>query len=184
MMSRYLRVVVSMSLFLSLWLVCSPASHAQLRPMVYTETYVETDVETVWDDWTTQDGLESFFAPKAIVEGKLGGAYEVWFLPDAPKGQRGAEDGVLLGWQDDSADGTRMIQFTWRMPPYMPEIVDSMTVVQIWMIPTDKDETRVRLFHTGFGDTPKWLEAEQYFETSWRAVLKQYRQHIEAENKG
>ena len=164
-------------------LAVSPAAQAQLRPMVYTDTYVDADVETVWADWTTAEGLESFFAPKAIVEGKLGGAYEIWFLPEAPKGQRGAEDGVLLGWQDSSEDGTRMIQFTWRMPPYMPEIVDSMTVVQVWMVPQGENKTRVRLFHTGFGDTPQWLEAERYFEGSWNEVLKSYRAHIAAENK-
>jgi len=158
-------------------------SRAQLRPIVYTDNTVEAGIDEVWTDWTTAEGLENFFGPKAIIDGKLGGAYEVWFLPDAPKGQRGAEDGILLGWQKESADGSRMIQFTWKMPPYMPEINEHMTVVQLWMIPMDNDTTRLRLFHTGFGDTPKWMEARDYFNKSWPSVMELYKTHIDESKK-
>lgn len=183
-MSLMIKTLLYLSQTLILLFLFCQSAYAQLRPMVYTDKVVSSDVETVWEDWTTAEGLESFFAPKAIVDGTLGGAYEVWFLPDAPKGQRGAEDGILLAWQTDSANGARMIQFTWRMPPYMPEIVESMTVVQIWMVPMGEDKTRLRLFHTGFGDTPQWLEARDYFQGSWSEVLKLYHAHIEKENKG
>ena len=159
-------------------LLLAAEPQAQLRPMVYTDQTVNAGSEEVWTDWTTTKGLESFFAPKAIIDGHIGGAYEVWFAPDAPKGQRGAEDGILLGWQKEAEDGSRMIQFTWKMPPYMPEINESMTVVQLWMIPAGKDKTRLRLFHTGFGDSPKWLEAERYFEKTWPGVLSLYAKHV------
>lgn len=151
-------------------------ARAQLRPMVYTDTTVDADLETVWDDWTTAEGLESFFAPKAIVDLKPGGAYEIWFLPDAPEGQRGADNGVVLGYQDK-----RMIQFTWAMPPYMPEIRPSMTVVQVWFVPVSDTQTRVRLFHTGFGDGEDWEKARDYFAKSWPDVLALYQAHIESE---
>ena len=162
-------------LTLILTVFATPAE-AQLRPMVYSETTVGADVNTVWDDWTTAEGLESFFAPKAIVELEPGGAYEVWFLPDAPKGQRGADNGVVLGFQDK-----RMIQFTWAMPPYMPEIRPHMTVVQVWFVPVSETQTRVRLFHTGFGDGEIWDKGHDYFQDSWPQVLELYRKHIEGE---
>lgn len=170
-----------LALSLAFWLSAC-AANAQLRPMVYSETTVAANVETVWDDWTTVEGLENHFAPKAVIERVPGGAYEIWFLPDAPKGQRGAEDGVILGMQTDAKDGTRMIQFTWKMPPYMPEINDHMTVVQMWFIPQTKDHTRVRLFHTGFGDTAKWQEGLDYFTKVWPDVLANYKDHIAREN--
>jgi len=151
-------------------------AQAQLRPMVYTDTTVEADLEAVWDDWTTAEGLESFFAPKAVVDLAPGGAYEIWFLPDAPEGQRGADNGIVLGLQDK-----RMIQFTWAMPPYMPEIRPHMTVVQIWFVPMSETETRVRLFHTGFGEGEAWDKGREYFETSWPQVLDLYKAHIEGE---
>lgn len=170
-----------LSLFLCFGLSAS-AFAGEKRPAVYTNITVAADMDRVWEDWTSVAGLESHFAPEAIVDLKPGGAYEVWFLPDAPKGQRGAEDGVILGYQSDSEDGTRMIQFTWKMPPYMPEINAHMTVVQLWFDPVDDNETRLRLYHTGFGSTPKWDEALAYFSKSWPQVFTQYKTHIDTEN--
>jgi len=159
-------------------LLLSDGPRAEARPMVYTAVTVDAPLDRVWADWTTAAGLESHYAPKAIVELKPGGAYEIWFLPDAPKGQRGAEDGVILGLQDNANSSSKMIQFTWRMPPYMPEIIDHMTVVQMWFDPQSQTETRIRLYHTGFGDTPKWDEAERYFTDVWPQVLSDYQAHI------
>ncbi len=154
------------------WLFILPAA-AQLRPMVYAEVTVDALANEVWEDWTTQDGLESFFAPKAIVDLKPGGAYEVWFLPDAPAGQRGADDGIILGLQTE-----KMIHFTWAMPPYMPEIRPHMTTVQILFEPAANERTRVRLFHTGFGSGETWRKGRDYFAKSWPAVLDLYADHV------
>lgn len=152
-------------------------AQAQLRPMVYTEKTVNAPIDQVWADWTTAEGLESFFAPKAIVEARPGGAYEVWFLPDAPAGQRGAEDGVVIGLQN-SDDETRMISFTWAMPPYMETIRPHMTIVQLWFVPQGETQTRLRLFHTGFGDTKDWQEGRDYFAKTWPDVMHQYADHL------
>ncbi len=158
-------------------------AHAQLRPMVYSEVTVNAEIDTVWEDWTTANGLESHFAPKAIVDLKTGGAYEIWFMPDAPKGQRGAEDGVILGIQNEENVPERMIQFTWKMPPYMPEINENMTVIQMWFIPQRDGDTRVRLFHTGFGDTQTWEKARDYFSKVWPKVLDDYQAFIRQSEK-
>lgn len=159
----------------------SQTAHAQLRPMVYTDRVIEAPVERVWQDWTTAQGLESFLAPKAIVDARPGGAYEVWFAPDAPEGQRGAENGIVIGLQT-ADDGSRMINFTWAMPHYMPEIRPHMTAVQIWFVPAGKNKTRIRLFHTGFGDTEEWREGRDYFAKAWPDILNLYAAHIEAVN--
>ena len=150
------------------WVIISPA-FAQMRPMAYAEVTVDVPVAGVWEDWTTEQGLESFYAPKAIVDLQPGGAYEVWFLPDAEPGMKGAEDGVILGYQEG-----RMLQYTWMMPPYMPEIKPHMTVVQMYFDEISETRTRVRLYHTGFGDSEKWQEAESYFKKSWPAVMDMY----------
>lgn len=161
-------------------LMLSPlTAHAQLRPMVYTDKTVDAPLEQVWQDWTTAEGLESFFAPKAIVEPRPGGAYEVWFAPEAPAGQRGAEDGRVIGLQKDN-DGTRMISFTWAMPPYMEDIRPHMTIVQLWFVPQQDGKTRLRLFHTGFGDSKDWQEGRDYFAKTWPQVMNGYAEHLEA----
>jgi len=134
--------------------------------MVFAEAEINAPIDAVWADWTTAEGLESFLAPKAIVELEPGGAYEAWFLPDAEPGQRGAEDGIILGLQDKT-----MLNFTWAMPPYMPEVRPHMTSVQIWFLASDDNRTKVKLYHTGFGAGPDWEKGEAYFEKVWPEVL-------------
>jgi len=105
-------------------------AQAQLRPMVYTEKTVNAPIDQVWADWTTAEGLESFFAPKAI------------------------------------------------MPPYMETIRPHMTIVQLWFVPQGETQTRLRLFHTGFGDTKDWQEGRDYFAKTWPDVMHQYADHL------
>lgn len=143
---------------------------AQMQPLAYAEAVVDAPVADVWSDWTTPDGLEAFFAPKAVIDLKPGGAYEVWFLPEAEPGQRGADNGIILGLQEN-----RMIHFTWAMPPYMEEIRPHMTSVQIFFDPLPGSKTRVRLYHTGFGGGEAWDKGRAYFVASWPQVMELYR---------
>jgi len=162
--------------------ILPPSAHAQLRPMVYADTTVEADVQRVWEDWTTAEGLTGFFAKDAVIEPRPGGDYIVIFAPDAPEGSRGSDTGMILGLQDDNDDGSRMISFTWAMPPYMPEIRPHMTAVQIWFVPDGAGRTRLRLFHTGFGDSQAWQDGRAYFSKTWPEVLRAYQEHIREQN--
>ena len=152
---------------------CASTADAQLRPMIYAETTVETSAGDAFSDWTTAERLTDFFAATAQVEAEPGGTYELCFAPDAPEGQCGNDDGRILALQPD-----RMLAFTWAMPPYMPEIRPHLTSVQILFEPIDADTTRVRLFHTGFGSGEAWAEGRDYFAEAWPAVLRNYREDV------
>lgn len=149
-------------------------AHNSNSPHIVTaEALVEAPVSQVWQDWTTAEGLENFLGPKAFVEMKTNGRFEVWFLPDAPKGERGAEDGKLLGFQTE-----RMMSFTWAMPPYMPEIKPHHTYVQVWFDNVSDQKTRVRLYHHGWGEGDKWDQGRAYFSTSWPEVMEAYQTRV------
>lgn len=152
-------------------ILSTPAS-AQLRPMIYSETTVDASPAEAFSDWTHSESIEAFFAPKATIEAKPGGIYELCFAPDAPKGSCGNDDGRLLGLEADS-----MISFTWAMPPYMPEIRPHLTSVQIYFEASGDNKTRVRLFHTGFGTSEAWDQGRAYFEQTWPAVLENYKSY-------
>ena len=138
--------------------------------MIYAETTVEVSPSEAFDDWTTSGSIEAFFAPKATIDLKPGGLYELCFAPDAPKGSCGNDEGRILGLEDG-----KMLSFTWAMPPYMPDIRPHLTSVQIYFEPIDDETTRVRLFHTGFGTSEAWDEGHDYFEQTWPAVLQNYK---------
>lgn len=149
--------------------LAAPAS-AQLRPMVYTETTVERSADEVFADWTTDASVEAFFAPKANIKPVPGGRYRLCFAPGAPEGSCGNDEGRVMAVQPG-----RMLSFSWAMPPYMAEIRPHMTSVQILFEPLGDERTRVRLFHTGFGEGEAWAEGRNYFAKTWPTVLENYR---------
>ena len=158
---------------LTVCLLAAPAN-AQLRPMVYSEVTVDAPVSDVWTDWTTADGLTSFFAKEANVDLRQGGAYQLYFAPDAPIGSRGNDAGEILGWQDE-----RMLNVSWAMPPYMPEIRPHLTVLQLEFETLSAERTRLRVFHTGFGRGAEWEEGRDYFQATWPQVLSAYKKQAE-----
>lgn len=162
---------------LSASLTALPAS-AQMRPMIYTETTVDATPADAFEDWTTSEGIEAFFAPEVTIDPVPGGQYKLCMIPEAENpGSCGNDEGVILAMQAD-----KMLSFTWAMPPYMPEIRPHMTVVQMLFEPVGDDQTRVRLFHTGFGSGEAWQEGHTYFEKAWPAVLGLYKDHRAAED--
>lgn len=159
-----------LSVLATAFIVLPQLAIAQTRPMIYEDVTIEASASEAFTDWTTDEGIEAFFAPKASIEAKPGGLYELCFAPDAPEGSCGNDDGRLLALQKD-----KMISFTWAMPPYMPEIRPHLTTVQVLFEPVDDETTKVRLFHTGFGTGESWDQGREYFLQVWPAVMENYR---------
>jgi hypothetical protein len=62
--------------------------HAQERAII-KEIVVPAGQQQVWEAWTTQQGIESFFAPEAVIDARPGGAFHIHINPYADKGMKG-----------------------------------------------------------------------------------------------
>ena len=130
------------------------------------EVLVKAPVPAVWNAWTTREGIESFFAPEALVDARPDGPFHLHFNPYAPPGSKGADDMRFLALQKD-----RMLSFTWNAPPHLPEARGQRTVVIVRTAPAGEGETRVTLSHVGWGDGGQWDQAFDYFSRAWGNVL-------------
>jgi len=133
---------------------------------VRAEILVDTTPEEVWNAWTTVEGIQSFFAPACCIELQSGGAYEIYFFPDAPAGQRGAEGTRILALQ-----APRMLSFTWNAPPHLPEVRAQQTHVTVWITEAEGAQSRVILVQDGWGEGGEWEEAYRYFTHAWAEVV-------------
>src|SRR5512134_2732734 len=91
-------------------LVAAPALAAhvpQQRTIARTLTVAAPLVE-VWAAWTTDAGVRRFLSSETRIEPRLGGAYEVCFLPENPPGLRGCE-----GCRVHSFIAPHVLQITW-----------------------------------------------------------------------
>lgn len=135
---------------------------------IYIETIIEAPVTQVWETWTTKEGLESFLAPACNIDLRVDGTLDVFFFPEAPVGQRGAEGLRIL-----SVLPNKMFSFTWNNPPDMPEIRGQYThvILKFFSVGAANDHTKLVLIHDGWGDGEIWDQAYQYFIKAWRDVV-------------
>jgi uncharacterized protein YndB with AHSA1/START domain len=135
-------------------------------PPIRTSTTVDADVSAVWNRWTTEEGLRSFFARDARIEPRVDGEFSILFFPGNPPGQRGAEFMRLL-----AIEAPRRLMFSWNAPPQFPAEREQRTVVEVRLQENARGGTDVTLTHSGWGDGDGWAGVRQYFAGAWEVVL-------------
>ena len=121
----------------------------------------------VWEAWTTNEGIRSFFAPDADIELAAGGKYEIFFNHTQPYGDRGSEGCRVLDFTPNS-----MLTFTWNAPPSIPvlRLSGEFTKVVINLVP-ENDKTKVILSHVVDKTGEDWDRYYDYFNRAWDVVL-------------
>jgi len=133
---------------------------------IQKQVIVAASLAEVWQAWTTEEGALTFFAPKANVELKIGGRYEMLFNPDDPPGLQGGEGLKILSYSPQE-----MLSFTWNAPPKYPTVRDQHTWVVVQFEPVDVGSTRVTLTHLGWQTGGEWDQVFDYFVRAWDVVL-------------
>jgi len=130
------------------------------------EVLVAAPIDAVWQTWTSKAGIESFFAPEAEIEPRVGGAFHVHMDPLAQPGSKGADDMRFMALQRPT-----MLSFDWNAPPSLPEARAQRTFVVVRLADVDGKSTRVTLHHTGWGTGGEWDKTYVYFDRAWGYVL-------------
>ena len=138
------------------------------------EVVVAAPIQSVWQSWTTKAGIESFFAPEAEIDAKVGGAFHIHINPFGEPCMKGADDMRFMALQSPT-----MLSFDWNAPPSLPEIRKQRTFVVVRLADVDGKSTRVTLHHTGWGDGGEWDKAYAYFDRAWGNVLANLKKRFE-----
>ena len=154
------------SMLMSLLTLTAASVHAEPKgppAPVVKEVMVDAPPARVWDAWTTTAGVKTFFAPDL----RIGGAYELYFVPTAPAGTRGSEGCKILSFLPRS-----MLSFSWNAPPKFPGLRGKKTWVVVELQPAGKGKTRVRVTHLGWKRGKNWHKVNAYFQRAWGVVTK------------
>ena len=118
----------------------------------------------VWIAFTTKSGAETFFAPKAHIELRLQGPYEIFFNPaDERQGTKGLK---ILSYAPE-----RMLSMQWNAPPELQAAREAGMWVVIDFQSLTPTSTSVRISHLGWQEGPGWLEAYPHFVQGWHDLL-------------
>ena len=130
------------------------------------EIIVPAPLAEVWHAWTSDEGAQAFFAPECHIDARPGGAYDIYFNPQAQPGMRGSDGMIILAVQTQ-----QMLSITWNSPPELPEVRGQMTHMLVTFSPVDNTHTRVKLIHDGWGEGGQWDQAYLYFTAAWLQVV-------------
>jgi uncharacterized protein YndB with AHSA1/START domain len=133
---------------------------------IIAEAVVPASRPEVWQAWTTESGLRSFFSPHVEMELRIGGPFHILFDMDQLPGLRGADDMRVMAFDLES-----MLAFDWNAPPELPEIRPQRTHVTVYFEGASGGGTRITLIHDGWGTSPAWDAAFAYFDTAWKDVV-------------
>ncbi|HEV7578066.1 MAG TPA: SRPBCC domain-containing protein [Caldimonas sp.] len=150
------------------------ASAAASERAIDVQVVVAAPIETVWQGWTTRAGIQTFFAPDAEVDARVGGAFHIHMDPLAEPGMKGADDMRFMALQRPT-----MLSFDWNAPPSLPEARAQRTFVVVRLAPVDAGSTRVTLHHTGWGDGGEWDKTYVYFDRAWPFILAKLKASFE-----
>ena len=144
------------------------------RPLV-KEADVAAPRDAVWWAFSTSAGVRSFLVSDARIELRVGGAYELYFNPAGPAGQRGSEGCRVLSYLPGE-----MLSFTWNAPPQFEDERWQRTYVVVQFTSRSAGRTHVKLTHAGWKTGGRWDDVHAYFDRAWSGVLRELGQACES----
>ena len=135
--------------------------------VIYISRQMPCPVELLWEKWTTNEGIKSFFAADSNIELKINGKYEIYFSTDAPLGSRGSEGCRILAYEPK-----RQLVFSWNAPPVFENIRngDYYTWVVLQFNSLSDGNSLFELTHAGWPLGEDWDKVYDYFTKAWNSV--------------
>jgi uncharacterized protein YndB with AHSA1/START domain len=134
------------------------------------EVQLNVPAAEAWHLWTDSKKLQQWLAPKADVNPKLDGAYELFWDPSNPK------DNSTLGCKITAFVPNRLIAFQWRGPVPFADIMNTKpfpTWVTISFEAISTQKAILHFRHSGWGAGAAWQEARIWQENAWLEAFKQ-----------
>ena len=140
------------------------------------QVVVNATTQQVWERWTTEKGIQSFFAQNCKVELREGGPFEMYFMKDNPEGLRGSEGCRFLNFHP-----YKDLSFSWNAPPQYPNVRNHAhkTKVKITFKELPENKTEVLLNHNDWLDGEEWEQVFEYFDKAWSVVLNNLQMSFE-----
>ncbi|MEW8972141.1 SRPBCC domain-containing protein [Mesobacillus jeotgali] len=143
---------------------------------VKQEIIINAPVELIWHAWTIPDRVALWFAPETNIEAKVGGAYELYFIPGNRTGMN------TMGCKVLKLEPFKDLVFEWKAPDQFSSLMneeEKLTIISVNFVRLEDNSTKVTTRHTGFKDGEEWTEAITWHEMAWSGVLKSLKNALE-----
>lgn len=140
------------------------------------QVVIERPVDKVFEAWIKPGMLERWLARKAVVEPRIGGAYELFWDPEDPKADNTAGCRII-----GLVPGAEL-SFSWRGSKEFAKVMGDKTSIFVRLEPRD-DSTLLRFVHTGWGSGASWDKARSAQSEAWKEALENLKNMLENTDK-
>ncbi len=147
---------------------------------IVLDALLEAAPERVFEMWIDAEASGEFFGSWARIEKRVGGKYEIYFLPpDHPEGDANSSKGARLL----HLDPPNMLAFEWTAPPFAAQLneifpLPTWVEVRVESLPEVPGHSRLQLEHHGFRRGPGWDETYEFFVRAWSQILFRLDRHL------
>lgn len=163
----------------------SPYGKTVTSRSIELSAVVDGTPESVFKLWTTVDGANRFFGADATIEPRVGGAYEIYFLP---RSHPDSDANSTRGARVLEIRGGEKLAFEWTAPPFAAELntdpLPTWVEIEFERFSEDPDRTLLRLSHRGFREGGPWDRTYDFFQRNWFEVLYRLKRHCEVRAAG
>ncbi len=148
-----------------------------MEHIILVKEEINCDVNTAFSMFTKNELLENWLTIKADVDPKLGGKYELFWVPEHP------ENDSTIGCKITGIEKNKFISFDWKGPAEFKSFMnfaDPLTHVIVFFSHNNNNpkKTIIHLFHTGWRKDLNWQKAREYFEKAWLKALQGLKEKI------
>lgn len=149
----------------------------RMENIILIKEELDCDRKTAFIMFTKNQFLENWLTVKAEVDPKLGGKYELFWVPE------NRESNSTIGCKITGMEYGQFISFEWKGPldfESFMNFTDPLTQVIVFFSPHDNEsnKTIIHLFHTGWRKDPDWQKARDYFYKAWSIALQTLKDKI------
>jgi len=159
---------------IALLLAASPGLAQSTAPLVH-EGIVEAPIETVWKAWTTSEGLQSWLAPHADIDLRIGGRMRANY--DAAGSLRDPQtiENTILAYEPERMLSIRVSKAPDGFP-FADTIEDMWTVIHFE--PRAAERTLVRVVAMGFTLAEQSQAMRAFFDRGNALTIQQMQERI------
>ena len=148
-----------------------------MENIILIKEEIDCDRETAFNMFTKNDLLERWLTEKADVDPKVGGKYELFWVPE------NRESNSTIGCKITGMDRDKFISFDWKGPVDFELFMNSAdplthVIVLFSQNESDSNKTVIHLFHTGWRNDSEWQKARNYFENAWSKAIRVLKEKI------
>lgn len=146
------------------------------QKVIRQEVVVKAPLDFAWFAWIRGERVAIWFAPETVIDPKIGGAYELYFIPGNKTGMN------TSGCKITKLEEKKELSFTWKGPDPFADLMNnenSLTEVQVHFEELGPEQTKVIVKHRGFQQDGAWTEAFEWHNNAWAGVLGSLKSALE-----